>query len=48
MCELEGVDWYDNGFSLLISKAGFSQNFIRSNNRYFLEGKSDLGVAVMR
>ena len=47
MCELEGVDWYDNGFSLLISKAGFSQ-VIRSNNRYFLEGKSDLGVAVMR
>ena len=41
MCELEGVDWYDNGFSLLISKAGFSQNLIRSNNGYFLKGKSD-------
>ena len=42
MCELEGVDWYDNGFSLLISKAGFSQNLIRSNDRYFYLGVAQI------
>ena len=38
---MEGVDWYYNGYSLLISEAGFSQNLIRSYNGYFLDGKSD-------